>query len=76
MYQGLYECPTPADNQAQVSAIVPAVKQWQEDVESSDFPETMTTYWSTNIVKQAFHSGYLRMVTELLLMCWLKLRLN
>ena len=42
MYQGLDECPTPADNQAQVSAIVSAMKQWQEDVKSSNCPEMMT----------------------------------
>ena len=42
MYQGLDECPTPIDNQAQVSATVSAMKQWQEDVESSNCPETMT----------------------------------
>ena len=42
MYQGLDECPTPADNQAQVSAIVSAMKQWQEDIESNDCPDMMT----------------------------------
>ena len=41
MYQGLDECPTPADNQAQVSAIVSAMKQWQEDVDSRDCPTAM-----------------------------------
>ena len=42
MYQGLDECPPPADNQAQVSTIVSAMKKWQEDVESSNCPEMMT----------------------------------
>ena len=42
MYQGLDECPPPVDNQAQVSAIVSAMKKWQEDVESSNCPEMMT----------------------------------
>ena len=42
MYQGLDECPTPADNQAQVSTIVSGMKQWQKDVDSNDCPETMT----------------------------------
>ena len=42
MYQGLDECPTPADNQAQVSAIVSAMKKWQEDIELDDCPEMMT----------------------------------
>ena len=39
MYQGLDECPTPADNEVQVLTIVSAVKQ---DVESSDCTETIT----------------------------------
>ena len=66
-----HECPTPDDIEVQVSAIVSEVKQWQ-DVGSCDCPgqKHLLTYWSTNIVKQAFHSGYLRMMTELLLMCW------
>ena len=42
MYKGLDECLTPADNQAQVSAIVSAMKKWQEDIESDDCPEMMT----------------------------------
>ena len=46
MYQGLDECPTPADNQAQVSAIVSAMKQWQ-DVDSLDCPEVMTYFLET-----------------------------
>ena len=41
MYQGLYECPTPANNEAQVSAIVSAMKQWQEDIGSDDCPKMM-----------------------------------
>ena len=41
MYQGLDECPTPTDNQAQVSAIVSAMKQWQEDVNPRDCPNLM-----------------------------------
>ena len=46
MYQGLDECPTPADNQAQVSAIVSAMKQWQ-DVKSFDCPTVMTYFLET-----------------------------
>ena len=42
MYKGLDECPTAADNEAQVSAIVSAMKQWQEDTESDDCPDVMT----------------------------------
>ena len=42
MYQGLDECPTPADNEAQVSAIVSAMKQWQEDIGSDNCPHMMT----------------------------------
>ena len=42
MYQGLDECPAPADNQKQVSAIVSAMKQWGEDTESDDCPGMMT----------------------------------
>ena len=41
MYQGL-ECPAPADNQKQVSAIVSAMKKWGEDTESDDCPDMMT----------------------------------
>ena len=41
MYQGLDECPTPADNQAQVSAIVSAMNQCQEDVDPHYCPDTM-----------------------------------
>ena len=42
MYQGLDECPTPANNQEQVSAIVSAMKKWEEDIESEDCPSMMT----------------------------------
>ena len=43
MYQGLDQYPTPADNQQQISAIVSAIKQWQEDdTESDDCPGTVT----------------------------------
>ena len=42
MYQGLDECPAPADNQRQVSAIVSAMKKWQEDIESDNCPDMMT----------------------------------
>ena len=42
MYQGLDECPTPADNEAQVSAIVSAIKQWVEDLDSTDCPDMMS----------------------------------
>ena len=41
MYQGLDECPTPADNQAQISAIVSAMNQWQEDVDPHYCPDMM-----------------------------------
>ena len=42
MYRGLDECPAPADNQKQVSAIVSAMKEWGEDIESEDCPYMMT----------------------------------
>ena len=42
MYQGLDECPTPANNQEQVSAIVSAMKKWEEDIKSEDCPSMMT----------------------------------
>ena len=42
MYQGLDECPAPADNQKEVSAVVSAMKKWQEDIESEDCPDMMT----------------------------------
>ena len=42
IYQGRDECPAPADNQKQVSAIVSAVTKWQEDIESDDCPDMMT----------------------------------
>ena len=41
MYQGLDECPTPADNQTQASTIVFAMKQWLEDLDSTDCPNLM-----------------------------------
>ena len=34
----LGECPTPADNQKQVSAIVSAMKGWKEDIVSDKCP--------------------------------------
>ena len=44
MYQGIDKCPAPADNQKQISAIVSAIKQWQEDdTELDDYP-SMVTY--------------------------------
>ena len=42
IYRGRDECPAPADNQKQVSAIVSAVTKWQEDIESDDCPDMMT----------------------------------
>ena len=42
MYQGLDECPTPADAKKQVSAIVSAMNQWEEDIESDECPDMMT----------------------------------
>ena len=42
MYQSLDECPTPADNQTQASAIVSAVKQWVEDLDSTECPDMMS----------------------------------
>ena len=44
MYQGLDECPTPADYQTRVSTIVSAMKQWEEDIESEDCPDVMTYF--------------------------------
>ena len=41
MYQGLDECPAPADNQKQVQAIVSAMREWEEDIEC-DCPRIMT----------------------------------
>ena len=42
MYQGLDECPTPADDQKEASAVVSAMKQWVEDVDSTDCPDMMS----------------------------------
>ena len=58
MYQDLHECPTPADNQAQVSTIISAMKQWQEDIESEDCPDMMT-YLLEDIYGRASLSSWL-----------------
>ena len=43
MYQGLDECPAPADNQKEVSTIVSAMKKWVKDIKSGgDCPDMMT----------------------------------
>ena len=42
IYQGIGECPAPADNQKQVTAIVSAMKKWGEDIDSDDCPDMMT----------------------------------
>ena len=42
IYQGLGECPTPANNQKKVSAIVSAMKAWGEDISSGKCPPMMT----------------------------------
>ena len=42
IYQGIGECPAPADNQKQVTAIISAMKKWGEDIDSDDCPDMMT----------------------------------
>ena len=42
IYTGVDKCPVPANNKEKVSAIVSAVKAWNEDVESGDCPNMMT----------------------------------
>ena len=42
LYRGIEECPAPADNQKQVSAIISAMTAWNEDAISIDSPEMMT----------------------------------
>jgi len=42
LYRDIEECPTPADNQKQVSAIVSAITAWNADATSTDCPKMMT----------------------------------
>ena len=42
IYTGLDECPAPADNKKEVSAIVSAIEAWNGDIESGDCPNMMT----------------------------------
>jgi len=42
LYGDIEECPTPADNQKQVSAIVSAMTAWNEDATSKSCPKMMT----------------------------------
>jgi len=42
IYTGMDECPAPADNSKEVSALVSAIEAWNGDVESGDCPKMMT----------------------------------
>jgi len=42
LYCGVDKCPAPADNNAQVSTVVSAMKAWNEDIDSADCPKMMT----------------------------------
>ena len=42
IYTELDECPAPAHNSKEVSALVSAIEAWNGEIESGDCPEMMT----------------------------------